>query len=51
MTGLCTGLDARLRNGEHRWEYFEVRQGEEYERCFECGETRFVRFYDLGSGW
>lgn len=37
-------------NGEHRWEYFSVENGEEWDRCTDCGEVRMVRFHDTGSG-
>jgi hypothetical protein len=35
---------------ECRGEYFETVAGEEWERCLDCGELRFVRFHDVGSG-
>lgn len=39
-------------NNEHRWEYGYIRQGEEFERCMNsgCGEERFHRYHDVGSG-
>lgn len=50
MMSFCQSYAAQYRNGEHRWEYMEVRQGEEWERCADCGEQQFVRFHDVGSG-
>jgi hypothetical protein len=35
---------------EHAWEFVEIRHGEEWERCAHCGEFRFVRYHDIGSG-
>lgn len=42
---LCirTGID-------HRTEFFETRNGEEWERCLDCGEHVFVRYHDVGCG-
>jgi hypothetical protein len=37
-------------NQEHRWEYFGVQQGEEWERCLDCSEVRLARYHDTGSG-
>lgn len=34
----------------HRWEYFGVVQGEEWERCMDCGESRLAGYHDTGSG-
>lgn len=34
----------------HRWEYFGVQQGLEWDRCMVCGETRLSGFHDIGSG-
>lgn len=50
MLGPCTGINAKFRDGEHTWEYFETSQGEEWERCKDCFETNLVRFHDVGSG-
>lgn len=45
MMGLCskTGKECRT-------EYSETSAGEEWERCVDCGESRFVRYHDVGSG-
>jgi len=45
MTGLCskTGKECRT-------EYLETKNGEEWERCADCGESRFVRYHDVGAG-
>jgi len=36
-------------DGEHRWEYFGVQQGEEWDRCMDCGEARLSGYHDTGS--
>jgi hypothetical protein len=46
MGGLCQSEAAKFRDGKHRWEYLETRQGEEWERCADCGEANLVRFED-----
>lgn len=50
MNGLCQSYAAQFRDGDHRMEYLEVKNGEEWERCADCGESNLVRFHDVGSG-
>jgi hypothetical protein len=50
MNGLCQSYAAQYRDGEHRFEYWKVEHGEEWERCADCGEPHFARFHDVGSG-
>jgi hypothetical protein len=35
---------------EHKWEWSGMSQGEEWERCADCGEVRLAGYHDLGSG-
>ena len=39
-----------LADGQHTWEFFESKHGEEWDKCIDCGEIKFVRYIDSIGG-
>lgn len=45
----CTAYNAVYRNGEHRFEFIEEKEGLRWWKCLDCAELT-CDYHDVGAG-